>query len=367
MRRFLSILLLVGVAACAPSVGEGFLRAKAAGDRAHSAGRYEEAARAYREAADQAKRRRDRDEALFLAAGMQQRAGATGTSAEVYRLLITESPHGERTPRAAFELAWMEIDAGHADAGYTMLERAIRAYPGAGTARRGLERYLAHLDERGGPRAALAFIDAALGDLGDSELDENLRYARAKRLEALGQLEAARDAYVDCAKRHPYPFGSLFDDALFHASRLEEALGRYDAAISHLNEMLRHRETSTFNGSYERPRYSAAKMRIAELYRDKIRDHRAARRTFHELYESHTTSVLRDDALWEEAKLAREDGDIGEACSRIELLVRTLPDSRYVPCARLVCETARLPEGTKDCRPYITRMHGRQDVESAED
>lgn len=364
MRRLLIVALAWAASACAPSVGEGFLRAKASGDRAQSAGRYEEAARAYREAADSARRPRDRDEALFLEAGTHRRARDTAKAAAVYRMLIAESPRGERTPRASFELAWIEIETGDVDEGHAMLERALRSYPRSGPARRGLDRLLSHLEDRGGARAALAWIDAALIDLGTSALGENLRYERAKRLESLGDLEAARDAFVDCAERHPYPFGSLFDDALFRASLLDEALGRYELAISDLEKMLHHREASTFNGSYERPRYSPAQMRIAELYRDRLGDNRAARREFHKLFREHATSILRDDALWEEAKLARADGDADEACSRIATLIRELPESRYVGCARLVCETAVVPEGSNACRPYIAETYGRRSTES---
>ena len=74
---------------------------------------------------------------------------------------------------------------------------------------------------------------------------------------------------------HPYPFGSLFDDALWHASLIEEKLGRSEAAIEQLRELLATRESSHMTGSYERPRYSPAQMRIAELYRDALHDRRS--------------------------------------------------------------------------------------------
>lgn len=100
-------------------------------------------------------------------------------------------------------------------------------------------------------------------------------------------------------------------------------------------------------------------MRIAELYRDKLHDHAAARREFHKLYVEHTTSVLRDDALWAEAQLAREDGDQGEACSLVAKLGREFPQSRFVACGPLVCEKATVPKGLRPCAGYIERqMHG---------
>ena len=50
-----------------------------------------------------------------------------------------------------------------------------------------------------------------------------------------------------------------------------------------------------------------------------------------------THSLLRDDALWQEALLWGEEGDTGTACERLETLVDHFPDSRYVPCAAARC------------------------------
>lgn len=362
MRRALIVLALA--TACAPSVSEGFLRAKAAGDRALSAGRYEEAARAYREAADAAERQRDRDEALFLEAGVFQRARDFEKAKAAYRALLAESPSGERAGRASYELAWLEIETGNEAEGYALLERALREHPKAGPARRALKRYLDHLVERDGKRAALAWIEQSLASFQGSPLEENLLYERAKVLESLGELEAARDAFVECAQRHPYPFGSLFDDALWNASLLDEALGRYRLAIQDLEQMLHHREVSTFTGSYERPRYAAARMRVAELYRDRIGDLDAARRAFHAVYSEHETSLLRDDALWEEAKIAHQLRDFDAACSLTERLAREFPDSRYVGCIPLLCGPAPT-DPPKDCRPYIAGRYGRREDEGS--
>ena len=170
-------------------------------------------------------------------------------------------------------------------------------------------------------------------------------------------MQGARDAYLACAERHPYPKGALFDDALWHASRLDEALGRPDQAIAHLRAMLAVRETSTTVGSYERPRFSPAQFRIAVLYRDALHDHVTARREFHRLYAEHPTSILRDDALWEEAKLARDDGSGGEACALAAALTRDFPASRYAPCATVLCPTAAAPPGR--CHAYLVRSAGK--------
>lgn len=363
MRTALILLTLASAVACAPNVGEAFLQSKGAGDRALSAGRYEEAARAYREAAEAARRPRDRDEALFLEANVYRRARDWEKAKAAYQALLAESPEGERAARAAYELASIEIETGDRDEGFTMLERALFAHPNAGPARRALRHYLSHLEDREGARAAIAWIEQAIERLRGSTLEENLLYERAKLLASIGELAAAREAFIDVARRHPYPFGSLFDDALWNASLLDEALGRYDLAIQDLEELLRHREASTFAGSYERPRYADAQMRIAELHRDRTGDLQAARRAFHTVYAEHETSLLRDDALWEEAKIARKLGDLGGACSLMSRLVREFPQSRYAGCAKLLCETAPVVEPQNECRPYIAETYGRHEGE----
>jgi len=199
----------------------------------------------------------------------------------------------------------------------------------------------------------LKWLRDAEARLGATELDETVRYLVAGRLEAAGDLPAARDAYVAYAERHPYPEGALFDDALWHASLLEEKMGRTEPAILHLRRMLAVREESTMVGSYERPRFSPAQFRIAVLFRDKLNDSASARREFHKVYDSHKTSILRDDALWEEAKLAHADGDRAAACSLLATLAKDFRASRYIACAPSLCPTIESAAGPLPGRPTI--------------
>jgi len=340
------------VMGCASShVGEGFVRAKGAGDRAYSSGRYDEAASAYEDASRRASRAGDRSEALYLQASAYRRARSWDRARASYQRLIAQSPTSDRGRRASFDLADLDIEVGTTESGYQALRDALFRFPNDGLARRAFERYVAHLDASGG---ALTWLRGALPRLASTELDETARYALAGHLATSGAIQEARDAYLACAERHPYPRGSLFDDALWQASLLDEKLGRPEQAIVHLRRMLAVRESSSFLGSYERPRFSPAQFRIAVLYRDALRDHAAARREFHQLYASHRTSILRDDALWEEAKLARADGDASGACSLVATLIEDFPDSRYAPCARALCASApATPAG--ECHGYLLR------------
>jgi tetratricopeptide (TPR) repeat protein len=352
--------LALSVGACAPHVGDAFLQAKGAGDRAYSAGRFDDAAREYDHAAGVSLRTTDRAEALYLRAAAYQRGKSWEQARKAYARLIQEAPQSQRAQRATFDLAALEIEAGNDAKGYELLRDALLKRPNDGLARRGLVRYLEYLDRNG--TDSLGWLHGIQPQLATTELDENVRYAIAERVEKSGDLRRARDLYLDCVDRHPYPQGSLFDDALWHASLLDEKLGQPDQAVADLERMLAVREPSSMTGSYERPRFSPARYRAAVLYRDALGDHAAARRQFHALYAEHPTSILRDDALWEEAKLSLADGDTREACSLTAKLAKDFPDSRYAPCSRALCPSAAPAPGAR-CHEYITRPANRPTTE----
>jgi outer membrane protein assembly factor BamD (BamD/ComL family) len=111
-------------------------------------------------------------------------------------------------------------------------------------------------------------------------------------------------------------------------------------------------------GSYERPRYIPAILRIAKLYEEKLNDRARARDALHRLYSEFKTSTLRDDALWREAELWRKDGDTGKMCDRLDTLASDFPDSRYVPCAIEKCPSIKrssMSMAPKTCHAYLTR------------
>ena len=355
VRLLAASVLAASAWSCAPTLPRPYLEAQAAAERAYGAGRYEEAARQYHEAAAHASRTRDRDEMLFLEASAEQRAGRTREAREAYEALEKLSPDGPRAARSAYEVAQLEIAHGDEERGYKMIESVMRRYPKSGLERRAMQRYVSHLDDKQGVAAGLAYLRASFAWFNANGLGEAATYDIADHLERMGQLAEARDTFVRCAAEHPYPDGALWDDSLFRASLLDEKLGDPKSAIARLDTMLKEREVSTFSGSYERPRYSQAQMRKAVLYRDALHDHAAARREFRRLFDDFTTSLLRDDALWAEAKLAAQDGDTSEACSTMKLLADKIPDSRYVPCASLVCPKLGASEPPGSCRRYIEK------------
>lgn len=340
---------------CGPSIPRPYVEAKAAGHRAYGSGRYDEAAQHFHKAAQQADRVKDRDEALYLEAASYLRSGRHREARQAYEALLELSPDGARAARSAYEIAKLELEHGSEAKGWRMIHDFVFQFPKSGLARRALLRYLVHLDEEQGEAATVAYLERGYPWFDAHDLGEVAMYHKALRLERVGRLREARDTFVESARKYPYPYGGLFDDALYRASVLDEKLGEPAKAVEHLEEMLSVREVSTMHGSYERPRFSEAQMRIGELYRDELGKPDEARRAFRKLFDSHTTSILRDDALWAEAKVAAGQGDREGACDAVTLLVEELPESRYAPCAKLLCEDAPSADGDRGCRRYIAR------------
>jgi TolA-binding protein len=354
MKVVLALCALLGACSGSKPV-DTYARMMAEADRAGSAGRHAEAASRYEEAARTAKRPRDREHAAYLAALASARAGDERAVTKLEEISRAD-PKGEHAAEAAYRAAELRLRAGDAGA-WAALEQVFTKFPNSGVSRPALRRFLAHVDEEKGKAASLAYLDDLAPKVDKAELAEDVAYQRANRLADTGDFQRARDAYLAMADRWPYPFGSLWDDALYRASEMDEKLGRYREAIADLERMLKEREEASTMGSYERPKYTPALLRIAQLYADKLHDRERARDTYHRLYSEFSHSIMRDDALWKEAELWRADGNEEKACSRLSTLVSDFPDSRYVPCAVDRCKLKR-PEKSKapaTCHPYITR------------
>jgi tetratricopeptide (TPR) repeat protein len=339
-------------------------RSEAAAERAYAAGRYDEAAEQWQRAEAASTRAEERDEARYRRAACLTRAGRFEEAHTALTELIRRSPRGPRSARAAYDRALLSIEHGEGNgngnttAGYAELDEAIRSHPNAGTAPAALKRYVEWLRPQG--TAQVRAYLRSLSELARSELDEYVLYYDAEALLDGGDLEAARAAFAKVAERHPYPSGVLWDDAIWHAAELDARLGDVRLAISRLEELLSHREAAYIQGSYERPRYAEAQFRIAELYRDRLSDPRAARAAFERVWTAHPGSRLRDDAKWNAALLAASVGDPPSACKDLEELARAVPLSRYVPCAAHVCPSMKAAPGAGECHDYVIRPAAEQ-------
>ena len=340
------VLVLV---ACAAKLPPAYVASRTQAERAYERGDYGRAAKLWADAAQKAPPGREREEARYRQATSLERSGDDASADALYRVL--EISPGERSERAAYARA--EIAERHVakSDSFDALRSAILKYPNSGLARGAATRYLAREAELGGAERALAATEALLAQVRSTELEESLLYARARRLEDLERKAAARDAFIELARRFPYPHGAYWDDALLAAARIDQGLGDYQAALTALEQLLSARETSRLNGSYERVSYAEARFLSAEIWRDGLHDPTRARSAFRRVWTDHPTSRLRDDALFEEALTALASGDAGGACDPARLLLRSEPDSRYAACAADLCPT--VSSGAKACHAYL--------------
>jgi len=352
VKRALRLALLsMALGACAPKLPPAYVNARDAAEIAYAKGQFPESAELWLHAADNADNARDRSDARYRAAASFERAGRVEDARKWYELLARGK--SERAPRAAFALADLRLKGGDAEGGLVELEAAIRKYPSSAIAALALRRYFSALADHGGDRAVLDYIARVEPELDRTDLAEQILYERARRLDALRATSEALLAYVTVADRFPYPYGAYWDDALLRAADCEQHLGKPENAIALLERMLHARETSRLSGSYERPHFADAAYRLAELYRDARHDPDAARRAFRGVFIGYPTSTLRDDALWQEARLARRVSE-QQACEPLGLLVGQFPDSRYVPCAHEMCAKIA-PVARRECAAYIER------------
>jgi predicted Zn-dependent protease len=322
--------------ACAPTLPAAYVEHSDAARRATSGGRHDEAAQHWAAAAETADGKRHADEARYRQASSLQRAGKADEARSVLRHLAEAS--GGRAARAAFDLAYIELEQGDATKGLTALRRAILEHPDSGLAEGGVTRLLRETVQRQGHPAEKRAIDDLWHQLRQREVGQLLGYRRAQWTDEHDSTRAALPLYLELARAHPYPLGVYWDEATLRAADIHAELGNPRAALDLLAAMLSQRESSQLIGSYER-RYSRARYRMAEITRDQLGDCSAARQHFLRVASDFETSLLRDDALWHAARCAENVGDREQACADLRRLIDAFPDSRYVACAHAVCPT----------------------------
>ena len=356
-----ALLLNLPLLGCGPAYGEAFVTSFNAAKRAHAAGRYAEAAELYAQASRDARRIKDRDEAHFMQARMYERLERYAEAQDVYRGIARQSPKGPRGGRAAFDAATIEIEHGDAERGFDALREAMLRYPSHGSARRALALWAAHVSETRGEEALRLELAQLQPRLIGSDIAQQVDVETAQSFRRSGDLAEAHRRLIAAARKYPYPHGTLTDDAYFHAAEVAVELGDPRLAIADLEALLATREVAV-GGSYERPRYPAAQLRIGEIYRDLLHDPDKAREAFRRTYEQHATSILADDALFDEAVLTHQAGDTDGACALSDKLTERYPDSRYRLCLRAICSSA--PVGERACPDYIrARVEGRDDAD----
>jgi len=347
VRLRFALVIALPLAACAPVYGAGYQDAFSAGLRAQNAGRWQEAAAHFDEAAKLGDRYKDRDEARLLYAEAMGRMERWDEAEAAYRRVEKESDGRYHGVRAAYALGRLVWDRRGFEEGSAETLRAVRTYPSSGLVRHAIKRLLMHVEETAGAEAALAWLEPLENELRPTEAGEAVSYEYGTLLARAGQKEQSVKTLLALARAHPYPNGSLTDDAYYVASVFLEDLGRPREALSVLEEMLAPAETAYLGNSYRRPRFPQGAYRIAVLHRDRFQDRARAKQQFWSMLDTYFDARQTDDALWQIARMEKEDGREAEACRALTVLREKKPDSKFIRCAHHLCPSQ--PVGERPC------------------
>jgi tetratricopeptide (TPR) repeat protein len=315
--------------------GEKHLDALAAAEADQHAGRLEEAAREYQKAADAAERRVDRDEALYRESRVLARLDRHAEAIAICDKLAAAEPPARRTLRARLDASRYRLLTGEDERAEHDLLALVLEHPDTGPGKSALRLLLSrHVDGASDPRAALTWVRDLKAKAGDSATSETLMNVEAELLLAQGQRdEAVRilEAQVD---RFPYPKGHRWDDALYRLADIALDSGDPKRAIDYLERMIDVHESSIVVGSYTRPLFPKAALRIARIYRDDLHDADSALKAYDRVRSEFKNSTVADDALQEEAALRMQSGDRDRACK----LWREVLEEHEVGSARRTAE-----------------------------
>jgi tetratricopeptide (TPR) repeat protein len=347
LKRLACVLLV----ACGGSAPSAYAQHFAAAERAETAGRHQEAADQFDAATRDPATKREQEHAAFLGALELVRAGDAAAGAK--RLEVIANAKGEHAPQARWRLVQMDVATNQPNV-KEELDSYVRTFPNDGLAYPALEARLRLARDAGGEAEVLRVLQALQPALASTESAPRVAFEIGESLAKQNKLDEARAQFVATAAKFPYP-GEYFDDALWRASEIDEQQGRVPDAIADLEKMLSVMEYSTLPGTYIRPRFPDAQWRIAVLYRDKLGDKAKAIAAFDRYVDMFSNATHRDEALWQESKLTSDEG---ASCDLLAKLVKTSPDSRYVPCATSRCSKIERPKDShapKTCHAYITR------------
>lgn len=317
--------------------------------RSYSHGRYGEASAFWIEAAAAASTKRDRDEALYRSAASLRRAERFDEAFAAYDALLAEQPPNLQADRAAHDRAKLEFHHRDRDVGIAMMEVALVEHPEAGSAKTTLRNLVKVHEDAGGLPGLIEWLRVTQPKVARGEVAEWIRFELASAYERAGQLAQARDEYLAMADRFPYPSGGLWDEGLSRAALIERTLGRPEAAVRVFERLLAERETSHFEGSYLRATFVKAHFEVAEIYAEDLHDPDQAFAWLQRVWEDHPRSLSRDNARWLQILMRHNAGRTSEACALMRELVATIPESRFVRCALVLCPGTSVPPETKAC------------------
>ena len=205
----------------------------------------------------------------------------------------------------------LRCDSDERREGLAGLYQLVLGYPDSALASRAL---VVLVREIAPPESALRFLDQLYAHLGDSDLGDDVLDITANVAIEIGDRARATAALERIVADHPYPRGQRWDDALWRLADLAEADGEPARAAAYLVDMLSVAEATSAPGSYTRPRFPEAQIRLARLYHRDLGDEAAAREAYRAAYEDFPTSRYRDDALVEHGEMLLELGLGRDGC-----------------------------------------------------
>lgn len=357
-----AVVALSVLTACVPTLsqprGERHLGAMREATRHYHHGRMEEAAASWEEAARAAERRVDRDEAEYRRARALIRMDRPQEALSIFDAIAAWRPTSRRTARARFDAALLRLDLGEVERAHDDLVHLVRHHPNEGPAARAL-RLLMDARQDQPVDARLTFLRELYEHVGSSDLGDDILTMEAGLLLDRGERAAAVQVYERLVAEHPYPHGQRWDETFHRLADLAEEVGDYRSAIEYLRRMLSVHSHTITPGSQTLPGFPRARLRMARIYRDHLRDPDRAAEHFRGTYDQFPTSRLRDDALYELGVMWLERGQRDRGCAVLLEVVREFEVGR---ARRLAAE--RLEEGCPSTYgalgPSGTRDAGRE-------
>lgn len=312
--------------ACAPTIslprGEEHLDALAEAQAHEHHGRREEAIQAYGRAAASAERRVDREEALYRQSRVYASMGDYENAIAVCDELGRAEPMARRTLRARLDAARYRLEIGEGERADAELRALVVDHPESAAAQGALRTLTQlHVKDADSVDNALHWVRQLSAEVDGKKIHESLLSLEADLLIAEDRFAEAKAVLERQVEAFPYPHGSRWDNALWKLADL--ALKGQDpkGAVQYLERMIGVHEKSFILGSYTRPLFPKAALRIARIYRDELRDEKAALKAYAHVRAEFPKSLVVDDALEEEGMLRIASGDTKKGCALLHELL----------------------------------------------
>lgn len=315
-----------------PLPEDEYVREAAAAGRLERSNRYGEASEAYERAAGRTADEAVARSALYRAAITADQAGEADRAMGLYLSVAERWPGTQDAGRALYDAGRLAERSGREDEAIGLWRRLIRDEPSSAMAEVAVRRLYQAYEDRGDLAGFGALVEEELGRGMDRDADlvAALLLYRARSRAAL---DRPREAYADldlALERCTYPYCVFWDDLPWEGARIARDAGEWELAIDWIDRLLYWKEECWFfNGSFYSAYFDDAQRLKAELLRDELGDAAGAAEAFLDL-EEFTDSVLRDDGLFEAAKLYLGPlEDSGRGCGLLRDLLEEYPDSNH--------------------------------------